>query len=136
MKNLLLSFIILFGMILISCTKEAPSQQYNYLTGVTWLTDSLLANGEEAGGIGGLLEKFKGEANFRKDGTGKFGTYTGKWNLAFDDTQIMIKADSLPITLTTQIIELTQVSLKVTTEYPNLAVPEEPIKIRMTFKSR
>lgn len=136
MKNLVLSIMLVSCLNLVSCKKETTSERYNFLTGVSWLSDSLLANGEEAGGEGQLLEKFKGEANFYKNGTGVFGTYTGTWTLAYDDTQILIKADSIAIRLTTQIVELTATSLKITTEYPNLILPDEPIKIRMTFNSK
>ena len=136
MKNLVLSFFILSGLILISCTKEPATQRYKYLTEVTWVSDTLFANGEDASDPGELLEKFKGEVVFRTNGTGVFGVYEGTWNLAYDDTQIMIKADSLPMRLVTQIIELNAVSLKITTEYPNVIIPTEPIQIRMTFNSK
>lgn len=136
MKNLALSILLVSFLILLSCNKDDPSERYKLLTGVSWLSDSLMANGEEAGGEGQLLEKFKGEANFYKNGTGIFGDYKGTWTLAYDDTQILIKADSIAIRLTTQIIELSASSLKITTEYPNLILPDEPIMIRMTFKSK
>ncbi len=136
MKNLIIALIFITGLILFSCTKETPTQRYNWLTGVSWQSDSLLANGQDASDPGELLEKFKGEVNFNKDGTGVFGVYAGTWTLAYDDTQILIKADSLPMRLTTKIVELSATALKITTEYPNLIVPTEPIQIRMTFNSK
>jgi hypothetical protein len=83
-----------------------------------------------------MLELFKGEAKFNEDGTGYFGSYTGTWRFASNETQIVISSPSLPLTLTTLIAELTSTSLKVTTSYPNLVNPLEPVKIRMTFKAR
>jgi hypothetical protein len=82
-----------------------------------------------------MLEKFKGDAKFNTDGTGSFGTYTGTWRFAYDDTQIVIETDSLPIPLTTKIAELTESSLKITTSVPNLATGITS-NIRMTFKAR
>jgi hypothetical protein len=136
MKNLAITLIIVFSLALITCKKEPPTIRFKNLTGATWVSDSLLANGADASGPGQILEKFKGELNFYANGTGNFGQYSGTWTLAYDDTQIILTTDSLPVPITTQIVELSSISLKVTTDYPNDIVPTEPIKIRMTFKSK
>lgn len=135
MKNLALLFIIAVCMAFFACNKNSESERFKLLTEPTWASDSLLANGFDAGGPDGLLKNFKGEAKFNKDGTGNFGIYKGTWRFAYDETQIVIETDSLPIPLTTQIAELNSVSLKVTTSYPNL-LTGVPIKIRMTFKAK
>ena len=80
-----------------------------------------------------MLADFKGEAKFNEDYTGHFGVYTGTWRFAYNETQIVIKTDLLPIPMTTKIAELTKISLKITTSYPN---PLSPINIRMTFKAK
>jgi hypothetical protein len=135
MKNLSLIFLILISLAILSCNKDGESERFKLLTGPTWSSDSLLANGIDASGPGGMLEKFKGDAKFNTDGTGSFGAYTGKWRFAYDETQIVIETDSLPIPLTTQIAELTASSLKITTSVPNLSTGIST-KIRMTFKAR
>ena len=133
MKNLSL-FILIMGLAILSCKKDETSENFKMLTGPVWVSDSLLVNGLDAGGPGGMLENFAGDAKFNEDGTGYFGKYTGTWRFAFNETQLVITSDSLPIPLTTKLAELTQVSLKVTTAYPNLANPSAPLYIRMTFK--
>ena len=136
MKKLVLLTIVAAGLLLITCTKEESSERFNYLTGTTWVADSLLANGIEAGGVGGVLEKFNGEVKFNTDGTGVFGIYSGTWKLAFDDTAIIISSDSLAAPLSTQIVELTKISLKITAGIPDAVNPSVFMKIRMTFKSK
>ncbi len=132
MKKLTL-FIFVAGLFFISsCTKNSQSDRSKLLTGPVWVSDSLLANGIDASGPGGLLEAFKGEAKFNEDGTGYFGKYTGTWRFAFNETQIVIMSDSLPIPLTTKIAELTASSLKVTTTFTVIV----PIPLRMTFKAK
>lgn len=136
MKHLLILLAFagcLFGS---SCKKDSQSNQFKFLTSPVWVSDSLLANGIDAGGTGGILENFKGDAKFNKDGTGYFGKYSGTWRFASAETQIVILADSLSIPLTANIAELTSISLKVTTSYPNILNPASPIKIRMTFKAK
>ncbi|HAM10638.1 MAG: hypothetical protein A2X05_13420 [Bacteroidetes bacterium GWE2_41_25] len=135
MKNLTLLFIFAVLFTTFSCNKDAESERFKLLTTPTWSSDSLLANGADASGPGGFLEDFKGDAKFNKDGTGYFGIYEGTWRFAYDETQIVIETDSLPIPLTTQIAELTASSLKITTSFPNI-VTGIPIKIRMTFKAK
>jgi hypothetical protein len=132
MKNIAL-FLLISGCIYISsCKKESQSDSFKLLTGPIWVSDSLLANGFDASGPLGLLKNFKGEVKFNEDGTGNFGMFTGTWRFAFDETQIVITSDSLPIPLTNKIAELTATSLKITTSFP--AIP--PINIRMTFKPK
>jgi len=135
MKNLVLLIIISGFLLVSSCNKDSESERFKLLTTPTWASDSLLADGIDASGPGGILKNFKGEAKFNQDGTGNFGIYEGKWRFAYDETQIVIETDSLPIPLTTQIAELTSASLKITTSYPNI-VTGIPIKIRMTFKAK
>jgi hypothetical protein len=133
MKKIIATFLIISGSYFFaSCTKDSQSERFRLLTGPVWLSDSLLANGVDAGGPDGTLFKFKGEAKFNEDGSGKFGNYNGKWRFAFDETQIVITSDSLPIPLTTVIAELTSKSLKITTSYQ---IPV-PVNIRMTFKAK
>jgi hypothetical protein len=132
MKNIALLIIIAGCFYFSSCTKD--SESYKLLTGHVWVSDSLLANGVDASGPDGILRNFKGEAKFNEDLTGYFGIYKGTWRFAYNETEIIISTDSLPIPLSTKIVELTQLSLKITTTYPvTLGVP---INIRMTFKPK
>jgi hypothetical protein len=136
MKNLALLLIITGCFFVSSCKKNSQSESFKLLTGPIWESDSLLANGFDASGPGGMLKNFKGDAKFNPDYTGYFGIYTGTWRFAFNETQIVITTDSLPLPLTNKIAELTKTSLKVTTSYPNLVNPAAPINIRMTFKAK
>ena len=129
MKNIALFLVIAGCFQIFSCGKGSQSEKFLLLTGPVWASDSLLVNGEDASGTGELLENFKGDVKFNEDYTGTFGSYTGKWRFAFDETQIVISSDSLPIPLTAIIAELTQASLKITTSYSS-------INIRMTFKAK
>jgi hypothetical protein len=131
MKNVALLLVIVCCFQLSSCNDTSYSEKFNLLTGPIWLSDSLLVNGVDGSGPGGLLENFKGTARFNKDYTGTFGSYTGKWKFAYNETQLVISSDSLPIPLTAIINELTQSSLKVSTSY---AIPPVTLNIRMTFK--
>ena len=136
MKNLAI-FIFISGFIFFSsCKKDSESENFKLLTGPVWQSDSLLANGIDATGPDGMLKNFKGEAKFNKDGTGSFGVYSGTWRFAQEETQIVISTDSLPVPLSTKIAELTAISLKITTTYPNLINPAAPIYIRMTFNAK
>jgi hypothetical protein len=136
MKNLLLVLAFAGCIFSSSCKKDSKSEPFKFLTGPVWISDSLLVNGIDASGIGGILENFKGEAKFNEDGTGYFGSYNGTWRFASAETQIVIQADSLTLPLTAKIVELTSLSLKVTTSYPNILNPAIPINIRMTFKAK
>jgi hypothetical protein len=136
MKNLALLLIMTGCFIIFSCKKESQSETFKLLTGPIWASDSLLANGVDASGPTGMLKNFKGEAKFNEDGTGYFGIYAGTWSFSFNETQIKITTDSLDFPLTTEIAELTKISLKITTSYPNLLNPAAPTSIRMTFKAK
>jgi hypothetical protein len=137
MKTLGSSLIVLTVLILASCGKDDDqSDRFNFLTGTQWQSDSLLINGIDASGPGQPLEPFKGEAVFRKDGTGDFGAYSGTWRFAQNETELVINSDSLDFPLATQIVELTAISLKVTTSFPNFFEPENPLFLRLTFKAQ
>jgi len=135
-KNLLFILFVSILILGVSCSKSDDKGPFDLLTTPTWRSDSLLVDGEDASGPGALLEKFKGEAKFRRDGTGYFGVYIGSWRFTDNSTAIIITTDSLPIPLTTKIAELTEQSLKITTAYPSLTNPNEEMKIRMTFKAK
>ena len=128
-KIILLISVVLF--LVFACKKEEVSERFRCLTGHIWTSDSLLANGiDESDGI---LKDFKGDAKFNEDGTGYFGKYQGTWKFAYNETELIISSDSLPIpSLTTQIIELNDVSLKIKTGFPG----NPPLAIRMTFKAK
>jgi hypothetical protein len=133
MKNIALFLAICLCFQIFSCQKESQSEKFKLLTGPVWASDSLLVNGDDASGPGGLLENFKGDVKFNEDYTGNFGTYTGTWRFAAGETQLVISSTALPIPLTAIITELTQSSLKVTTTF---LVPPDTLKIRMTFKAK
>ena len=135
MKNILFSMLIIAGFIFFSCGKEDETISFTNLTTTTWRSDSLLANGEDASDPGEMLEKFKGIINFKKDGTGDFGEYSGTWVFAYEETKIVISSDSLFIPLTATIAELNNVSLKLTATFPNIKDPDNPTDLRMTFKA-
>ncbi|HOK25840.1 MAG TPA: hypothetical protein P5320_03450 [Bacteroidales bacterium] len=137
MKKITL-FLIIAGITaaFFSCSKEKESERFTLLTAHIWTSDSLLVNGVDAGGPGGMLEKFKGDAKFEKDGTGYFGKYKGTWRFAYGEENLVIESDSLQVPLTAKIVLLTTTDLKITTVYPNLANPQNPFNIRMTFKPK
>lgn len=132
MRNILISVAIIAVFFAFSCDKEDPTPFEN-LTSHVWEADSLLANGVDASGSGQLLEQFNGDAEFNEDGTGTFGVHTGTWELAYEETKIIIASATLAFPLTMNIVELTQSSLKTTTSFPNQNSPANPIAIRMTF---
>jgi hypothetical protein len=134
MKNVALFLVICCCFQFFSCGKESESENFKLLTGPVWQSDSLLVNSEDASGPGELLENFKGEVKFNTDHSGVFGDYTGRWRFAFNETQIVISSDSLPLPLTAIIRELSQTSLKITTSYTLPA--SETLNIRMTFKAK
>lgn len=141
MKKLALLLIISGCLFASACNKDKTSERFKFLTGPVWTTDSLLANGDDASGPGQLLEPFKGDAKFKEDGTGYFGTHTGQWSFFSGETEIKITTD-LPvfgqviIPIICDIVELTSISLKITVIVPNQANPAEPHHLRMTFKAR
>jgi hypothetical protein len=136
MKNLLLPAVILICLALANCSKDSGPDLFKIITTPVWKTDSLMANGIDAGGPGQLLEKFKGEAKFNKDASGYFGKYTGTWWFTENRTQIIIKTDSLALPLTCKILELMESSFKITTAVPDKLNPTAEVKIRMTFKPK
>jgi hypothetical protein len=135
MKNKTILLAVTVLAVIFACRKE-ESARFRLLTGPVWTTDSLLANGVDAGGPGGFLAKFKGDAKFNKDGTGYFGAYKGTWMFSGDERQIVIASDSLAIPIVTNIAELTSASLKVTAEVPNPLNLFESVDIRLTFKPK
>jgi hypothetical protein len=138
MRNLMLFLIISSMLTLTNCSKDNSDERFELLTTPSWTSDSLLVNGSDASGPGLQLEKFKGSAKFNKDGTGTFGVYKGTWR--FPDkthTTLVIVTDSLPFPLTTNIVELTEKSLKITTQLPDLTgMTGGNLNIRMTFKAK
>lgn len=118
----------------ISCSKDDDTEndRFTLLTTPTWVSDSLLVDGKDAGGPGQLLENFNGDAKFNEDGSGTFGEFTGTWRFSSNETQIVITTESLTFPLTCKIEELTTTSLKITTGLPDLINGGE-LKIRMTF---
>ena len=135
MKNRLILLTLVILAVIFACKKE-ESARFRLLTGPVWTTVSLLADGVDAGGPGGFLAKFKGDAKFNKDGTGYFGAYKGTWMFSGDEKQIVISSDSLVIPIITDIAELTSSSLKVTADVPNPLNLFEPINIQLTFKPK
>lgn len=116
-----------------ACKKEdTHSERFDLLTAPLWISDSLLANGEDASGPGELLEKFAGDAKFDEDGSGYFGQYTGKWQLTNNDEYITIYSDSLLIPVTCYIEELSTADFKIVTSFPVKDEPQ-PVDIRITF---
>ncbi|MFN3554451.1 MAG: hypothetical protein ACK4VN_00650 [Bacteroidales bacterium] len=131
-------FLLVAGMMILvwaSCGKDdGKSERFRILTETRWMSDSLLINGIDASVPGGMLESFKGEADFRADGTGTFGAFDGRWQFDQGETELIISSDSLPLPLRTRIHELNRQSLKVSTSFPNLVDPTNPLTIRLTFK--
>lgn len=132
MKRPLLLFLLVMTVIVSSCNKDKESDRFTLLTSHTWTSDSLLANGVDASDPGEMLALFKGDADFNADGTGTFGQYAGTWMFTDNETNVAITSPDLPFALTTHIVVLTTVSLKVTFTFPGVT----PTSIRMTFKPK
>jgi hypothetical protein len=133
----LASLLIIVTLALAYSCKEDESDRFKFLTGTVWTPVSLLANGVDATGPGGLLEGFVGDGKFNEDGTGTFGTYTGEWMFAAAEEKLVITTTSLPISVTLTITELTATSLKLQGSFPdpqNLTGPA--INIEMTFRAK
>ena len=129
--------ILITGFIFFSaCETDDESDNFKNLTGTTWRSDSLLVDGVDAGGTGGILANFSGDVIFNEDKTGTFGSYQGTWTFATNETQLVITTPSLPIPITANIRELTSTSLKITTSFPNPQNLSVPYNIRMTFKPK
>jgi hypothetical protein len=136
MKKSVFLLLITAVLVVFACKKEEKSERFRLLTTPIWATETLLANGVDASGPGGLLEKFKGEAKFKEDKTGYFGKYKGQWRFNADETEITIVADSLPLPVICDIVILTVQSLQVTADVPNPVNLQEIIDIDMTFKAK
>lgn len=132
MKKNLFLLLLALSLIALSCNKEKQSERFTLLTSHTWTSDSLLANGVDASDPGEMLALFKGDATFKVDGTGTFGQYSGTWMFTDSQTNLAIDSPDLGFVLTTHIVELTSLSLKVTFTYPG----QPPTSIRMTFKKK
>jgi hypothetical protein len=136
MKRTVLFIIITISLLAFACDKDEESDRFKYLTTPVWEADSLLANGIDASGPGGILAIFNGNAKFNTDGTGSFGSYNGTWRFNSDETELVIITEALLLPVTTDIVELTAQSLKVTTLFPNPVNPTQPVNLRMTFKAK
>jgi hypothetical protein len=132
MKRTLFLLLVAALVTTVSCNKDKTSEKFDLLTAHVWTSDSLLADGVDASGPGGLLEKFKGDVTFGENGTGTFGQYSGTWMFVDNETSLVIQSPDLPFPLTTHIVELNAISLKVTFVYPT----QPPLNIRMTFKPK
>jgi hypothetical protein len=133
MKNIVI-WVLLAGLLFAAaCNKDQSSSRFDLLTSHLWTSDSLLADGIDASDPGEILEKFKGDVVFNKDGTGTFGQFSGTWQFVDNETNLAISSPELTFTLTTHIVELTETSLKVTFSYQTL---EGMKNIRMTFKPK
>lgn len=118
-----------------SCSeKDKKTDRFNFLINNIWVSDSLLVNGIDASGAGGLLEDFVGEADFKPDGTGDFGDNTGSWYFTNNEEDITITSEALPFPLTCNIAELTAVSFKLTTSFTHPLAGQ--LDIRITFKAK
>jgi hypothetical protein len=134
MKSLIYSIFIVGVLLLSACSSdEEDSEKFVFLTTPTWQSVDLLVDGEDASGEGQVLEKFKGDAKFYKDGTGYFGEYTGTWGFNNNETELVILAAEIGFPLTTVVDELTATSLKISTVFP---VEPEPLNINMTFTAK
>ncbi len=138
MKNLVLLFLFMTGMLVFSCNEKEDEEAdpYDLLVGATWVADSLLANGVDASGPGGVLEKFKGEVKFNTDGTGTFGEYSGTWVMSPNKKEVTITTVELVFPILARIEEITESSLKITTGVPSAEDPQVMLAIRMTFKAK
>ncbi|MCU0462209.1 MAG: hypothetical protein MUF36_09385 [Bacteroidales bacterium] len=137
MKKLSFLVVIAFSLLLLTfCKKDEFSERFMLLTTPVWTSDSLLANGDDASGPGEVLEDFKGDAKFNKDKSGYFGDYTGRWWFEAHETLLVIDpdADTIPIYIYCNLVELTELSLKITASVPNKDNPFQALPVRMTFK--
>lgn len=132
-------FVIILCCIIFSCNKEEEnnySERFLLLTNHVWLSDSLLANGEEAGGPDQSLHAFAGETKFNVDGTGTVGMYEGTWAFMENESQVRILSDSLPGAIIAFIRELTELSFKIEAGFLTPTDPPEYLDVRMTFKKK
>jgi len=136
MKKIFVLVTIICCIVVFSC-KDKDSDRFELLTGPVWVAESLLANGVDATGTGGLLEGFVGDAKFNTDGTGTFGTYSGTWDFNATEEKLIITTPSLQITISMNILELTGTSLKLQGSIPDLQnLTGPPIDIQMSFRPK
>lgn len=138
MNRFVIFVFVVAGMLVFSCNDKEDEEEldyFNLLTSPVWVSDSLLADGVDASGSGGILEPFKGEAKFNADNTGTFGSYSGTWSFV-NKTQISINTVEFPFPIVANIVELTQASLKITTVVPDINNEPDVFNIRMTFKAK
>ena len=131
------SFLVIVTLVLGYSCKDEESDRFKFLTGTVWTPVSMLANGVDITGSGGLLEGFVGDAKFNEDGTGTFGTYTGEWMLVASEEKLSITTSSPIFSVILDITELTETSLKLQGSVPdpqNLTGPS--ISIEMTFRAK
>jgi hypothetical protein len=125
-----------FVIIISGCSKDKDSERFSLLTGRVWESDELLVDGQDASGAGQPLEKFVGDAEFKRDGTGYFGQYVGTWFFSNEETNITITSESLLVPLTTTILELTSQRFSITTTFPITGNPASPNLINISFKAK
>ena len=116
-----------------SCKKDKVSENTKLLTAHIWTASSLLADGIDEGGEGGFLEIFNGDTKFNEDGTGYVGGVIGTWRFENDEKNLIISSDSLLFPVSTTILELTEISLKLGTEYPRQVEPLVYADVEMSF---
>jgi len=131
-------FYIVGALLLINpgCSKDKESERFKLLTGHLWQSDELLVDGVDASGAGQALAMFVGDAEFRKDGTGTFGQYTGSWYFSNNETNITITSVDLLVPLTTTIVELTSQKFRISTTFPITGDPMAPNTIVIAFKAK
>lgn len=139
MKSIRL-FTLLAAVVIIisSCSKKDDSERFKLLTGHIWESDELLVDGVDESGAGMLLEEFVGDAEFKTDGTGTFGQYTGTWSFSNNETKITISSPALmngiPVTL--NIEELTSGVFKMSTTLPIKGDLANPNLIELGFVAK
>ena len=133
-------FTLLSAVVIIisSCSKKDDSERFKLLTGHIWESSELLVDGVDESGAGMLLEEFVGDAEFKTDGTGTFGQYTGTWSFSNNETKITISSPSLmngiPVTL--NIEELTSAVFKMSTTLAIKLDLQNPNLIELTFTAK
>jgi hypothetical protein len=137
MKKAGLLFLILPLLFFVSCDKDDDddvSERFRLLTSPVWILEELLVNGIEP--TEGFLANFRGETDFREDGTGSFGELSGTWEFRQNETQIRITTPAFPVPIPANIVELTASSLIISALVPNPENLQETLDIRMTFRAK
>lgn len=139
MKSIRLFTLLSAAFIIVSsCSKKDDSERFKLLTGHIWESSELLVDGVDESGAGMLLEEFVGDAEFKTDGTGTFGQYTGTWNFSNNETKITISSPALmngiPVTL--NIEELTSAVFTMSTTLPIKGDIANPNLIELTFTAK